>query len=110
MNCFSTGRWPRCVHHLGAADAGRKRKAPCNRFAETNQIWHHLTMLAREPFPGAPKPGIDLIQNQKSLMLIAQTPQPRQEFERRDINAAAHLNWLNENGTNALATENLANF
>ncbi len=62
-------------------------------------------MFAGKPFPGATKAGVDLIEDQQGLVLVAESAEHRQEAWRRKVNAAAHLNRLDQDRANSLTTE-----
>src|SRR5258708_30469760 len=108
MNRLASRRRPCGVHEFGATHAGRKRKAAGQRLAETNQIRNDIEMLAREPFSGAAKAGVNLIENQQRAIVVAQFSEHRQKFRRRNVDAAARLDRLNENGANPSAAEEIA--
>ena len=99
---------PRGVHQVRAADAGRKRKAAGERLAEADQIGNHAAVLAGEPFAGAAKAGVNLVENQQRAVFVAKFAEQRQKFRRRNIDAAARLHRLDENRANFFAAENLA--
>src|ERR1035437_9832557 len=65
-------------------------------------------MFAREPFSGAAKAGVNFIENQKRAMFVAKFSEQGQKFFWRNIDAAARLNWFNENGTDTFAPEEVA--
>src|SRR5690606_29466152 len=71
-----------------------------------NQIRNDTTMLAREPFPRSPEAGVNFIENEQRAVLITQFPQQRQKSRRRNVDATASLNRLDENCTNLLTTKN----
>src|SRR5208282_6654384 len=60
VNRLARCRGPRSVHHIGAANAGGKRKAAGECLAETDQVRSHAAMLAGEPFSGAAETGVNL--------------------------------------------------
>ena len=62
-------------------------------------------MLAGEPFSRAAKPRVNLVHDQQRFFLIAQPPQHGQEFRRRDIDATAPLNGLDQNRADLAAAE-----
>src|SRR5690349_7378347 len=98
VNRFTGARRPRRVHHFGATDTGRHGKSTRERFAQTNDVRHHSTVLAREPRAGAAKPGVNLIENQQRAVLIANAPQHREKIRQRNVDAASRLNRLDKNG------------
>ena len=98
---------PRGVHQIGAAHAGGKRKAAGQRLAETDQIGNDAAVFAREPFSSAAKAGLNFVENHQRAGLVAQFSQERQKFLRRNIAAAACLDWLDQNRADALAAEEI---
>ncbi len=62
-------------------------------------------MFAGEPFSRAAKAGVNFIENQKRAVFIAQLSQQRQEFRRWNVDAAACLDWLDQNRANLFAAE-----
>ena len=56
-------------------------------------------MLARKPGAGTAKTGVDFIQNQQHLMLVAQAAKQRQEFRGRDVYSTAGLDRFDEEGS-----------
>src|ERR1039458_8183401 len=109
VNRLAFGWRPRSVHDIRAPDAGGKRKAAGERLAETDQIGHHAGMFARKPFSGAPKAGVNLVEDEQRAVPVAEFPQQRQKPRRRDIDAAARLNGFDENRANPAALKQTAN-
>jgi hypothetical protein len=65
-------------------------------------------VFAGKPFSRAAKAGVNLVENEQRTKFIAQVSQQRQEFRRRDVDAAARLDRLNENRADLFAAEKLA--
>ena len=68
---FAVGHGPRDVHEVRAADARGEREAAGKGLAKADEIGRRAGVLAGKPFSGAPKPGVNLVQNQERAMLIA---------------------------------------
>ena len=66
-------------------------------------------MLAGKPFSGTAKPGVNFVQNQQHAVFVAELAEHRQKFLRRDVDAAARLHRLDQNGADGFATEEVAN-
>ena len=90
---------------VGASDAGREREAARQRFAQANHVRHRPGVFAGKPFPGAPEAGVNLIQNQQGVVLVTKPAQQRQKPRRRNVDAAAHLNRLDQHRANPFAPE-----
>ena len=76
---------PRRIHDVGAANTGRKRETAGERLAQADEIGRDTAVFAGEPFSGAAKAGVDFVEDQERVLLVADSAQPRQEFMRRDI-------------------------
>src|SRR2546427_742584 len=107
MNRFPGGWRPRPVHPIRAADTRRKREPARQRFPQANQVRHRIRVLAREPLARASEPGINLVQNEQRLMLVAEAPQQRKKCFRRYIDASPHLNGLDQHRANFAGAEKL---
>ncbi len=94
VNRLAARRRPRGIHQIRATDAGGKRKAAGQRFAETNQIGNHAGVFAREPFSGATEAGVNFVEDEQRAEFVAKFSEQRQKFVWRNIAAAARLNWL----------------
>src|SRR5436309_8619945 len=66
-------------------------------------------MFASKPFSCATETGINLVQNQQHLLLVADPAQHRQKSRWRNIDASPHLNWFNQDHADCLATKSLPN-
>jgi hypothetical protein len=53
-------------------------------------------MFACEPFACAAKTGVNLIEKKQSIIFIAEIPQHRQELGRRNVDASADLDRLDQ--------------
>ena len=109
MDRFAGGRWPSGIHHVGAAHARRERETAGERFAETDNIRCYAAVLAGKPFPGAPETGVNLVENEQRAVVITELAEQWQEFQRRNVDAAARLDGLDEDGADLLPAEGLAN-
>ena len=96
------------IHQIGAAHAGGKRKSAGEGFAEADQIGKHAGVFAGEPFSRAAKAGVNLVENEQRTKFVAQFSQQRQEFQRRNVDAAARLDRLDENRADLFAAEKSA--
>ena len=65
-------------------------------------------MFAGEPFSGAAKAGVNFIENQQRAEFVAQFSEQRQKFRRRNVDAAARLDWFDENCADASAPEEVS--
>ena len=65
-------------------------------------------MLAGKPFARAAKAGVNLVEDQQRAVLVAELAEQRQKFRRRNVDAAAGLNRLDENRADLLAAEERA--
>ena len=65
-------------------------------------------MFARKPFSGAAEAGVNFVENQQRAEFVAQFPEQRQKFRRRNVDAAARLNRFDENRADPFAAEKLA--
>ena len=75
MNRLAGRGWPRGVHHVRATNTGGQRKATGERFAEADQIRNHAAVFTGEPFAGATKAGVNLVENQQRAKFIAKCPE-----------------------------------
>ena len=110
--CESPRRATPATRHpsVGAADAGRKRKAAGQRFAEANHIGNHAAVFAGEPFSGAAEAGVNFVEDQQRAVFVAQFAEQRQKFRRRNVDAAARLNRFDQHRADPFAAEKLADF
>ena len=109
VNGFTRGRRPGCVHQVGAPHASGQRKSTGERFAEANEVGHGLCVLARKPFSRAAHAGENFVNDQEHARLVADAAQHRQKFPRRNVDAAAALNWFDENGPDLFSLKQTAN-
>src|ERR1043165_8108284 len=65
-------------------------------------------MFACEPFSGAPKTDVNLVENQQDLVFVAKFAKQRQKVFWRNVNATANLNGFNKNRPRFSAAQNLA--
>ena len=98
-------RRPSRIHHVGPSHTGRQREPACQRFAQADEVRHRAGVLAGKPSPRATETRVNLVQNQQGLVLVAKPSQHGQEARRRNIDAAAHLDRLDQDRANSLATE-----
>ena len=91
---FAIGWRPRSIHNVRAPDARGQREAARQRFAETNQIRNYFVVFAGEPFPGATKAGVDLVEDEQRAVFVTKPAQQREKCGRRNVDAAADLNRL----------------
>ena len=101
MNCLTAADGPRPIHQIRSSHACRQRKTTGQRFAKADQIRDHIVVFACKPRTCAPKPSVNLIEDQTDSMVIAYLSKQRQKFRRRNANSTARLNRLNKNRTDA---------
>jgi len=53
-------------------------------------------VFAGEPFPGATKAGVDLVEDEQRAVFVTKPAQQRQKVCRRNVDAAADLNRLEQ--------------
>src|ERR1035441_6339086 len=109
VNRLAFGWRPRGVHDVRTTNTGGKRKPAGERLAETDQIGNHAGMFAGKPFSGAPKAGVNLVEDEQRAVFVAKFPQHRQESRWRDVDAAARLNGFDENRADPAALKQTAN-
>ena len=68
-----------------------------------------MGVFAGKPFPRATEAGVDFVQDKQSVVLVANPAQHGQEGGRGDVDAAAHLDGLDEDRADSLALEQAPN-
>ena len=108
MNGLAARRRPRGVHQAGATNAGREREPAGERLAQADEVGHDAGVFAGKPFSGAAKAGENFIENQQRAQFVANFSQPRQQFQGRNLDAAASLHRFDQNRPDMFAAKNPA--
>ena len=89
------------IHHLGAADHRRNRKATGHRFGHGDEVRRDAALFHRKPGAGTPCAGLYLVNNQQNAVAVAQRAQALQQLWRRHMKAAFALHRLDDDGGDA---------
>ena len=85
------------AHQLARRDEGRDRiDAAAERLAEDQPVRPDVLMLMGEPSPGAPETGLDLVEDQQNVVLVADRAQLAQIALGRDDDAGLALDGLDQ--------------
>ena len=79
----------------------------CQRFGQRNDIRLKIKVFIGEQFPGAPQAHLNLVQHQQQLMLVAQTPQPRQVLRIGNLYPSFPLDGLHQDGAGLIINGHL---
>ena len=107
---LTRGGRPGGVHDVGATHARREGKAAGEGFAQADQVGYDAAVLTGKPFPGAAKPGENLVQDQQGAVFVALPPQEGEKFWRREIDATARLDGFDQHGAWLLLRKQAADF
>ena len=102
---FTIGGWPGLIHHGGGTHAGGERETTGEGFAEADDVRDGTAMLTGEPFTGAAEAGVNLIENEQGFVLITKPAHELEKTWRRNVDAAAGLHRLEQDGTDFLFFE-----
>ena len=83
---------------VGGRQASAHREAAAHAFGDAHDVWRDAGVLMREQLAGAPDAGLDFVEDQQQLVLVAERPQAAQESGGNDAHAALALDRLDHDG------------
>ena len=100
---------PGGIHQVRAPDAGRERKAAGERFAQADQVGNGPRVFAGKPVARCGQSRYKFRPESASAWCSSHScAQLRQEIRRRNVDAAARLDRLDQHGADGFPAEKLA--